>query len=155
MEQAQQEFAGTAQMYIKELWNLPIASILISFIVYFIGGYFLYSSFMQQLVPLLIIKPTHNILLPIIMPLVLSVYVGFLYNDPHGTLAVVFNDSAHIAYCYADENSFVPLWQIAISVRLFATFFSVVWFAAKIYRVGILMYGKKPTWKELYKWLKY
>jgi ABC-2 type transport system permease protein len=41
MEQAQQEFAGTAQMYIKELWNLPIASILISFIVYFIGGYFL------------------------------------------------------------------------------------------------------------------
>jgi ABC-2 type transport system permease protein len=44
MEQAQQEFAGTAQMYIKELWNLPIASILISFIVYFIGGYFLYSS---------------------------------------------------------------------------------------------------------------
>jgi ABC-2 type transport system permease protein len=60
MEQAQQEFAGTAQMYIKELWNLPIASILISFIVYFIGGYFLYSSFMQQLVPLLIIKPTHN-----------------------------------------------------------------------------------------------
>jgi ABC-2 type transport system permease protein len=64
-------------MYIKELWNLPIASILISFIVYFIGGYFLYSSFMQQLVPLLIIKPTHNNFLPIIMPLVLSVYVGF------------------------------------------------------------------------------
>jgi ABC-2 type transport system permease protein len=58
MEQAQQN-SGTAQMYIKELWNLPIASILISFIVYFIGGYFLYSSFMQQLVPLLI-KPTHN-----------------------------------------------------------------------------------------------
>jgi hypothetical protein len=56
MEQAQQEFAGTAQMYIKELWNLPIASILISFIVY----YWLLSLqlFWQQLVPLLIIKPT-------------------------------------------------------------------------------------------------
>jgi hypothetical protein len=55
MEQAQQEFAGTAQMYIKELWNLPIASILISFIVYFIGGYFLQLFYVQQLVPLLII----------------------------------------------------------------------------------------------------
>jgi ABC-2 type transport system permease protein len=82
------------------------------------------------------------------MPLVLSVYVGFfsVMNDPHGTLAVVFNDSAHIAYCYADENSVgVPLWQIAISVSLlFATFFSVVWFAAKIYRVEF------NVWKETY-----
>jgi ABC-2 type transport system permease protein len=44
----------------------------------------------------------------------------------------------------------------AISVSLlFATFFSVVWFAAKYIVLGILMYGKKPTWKELYKWLKY
>jgi ABC-2 type transport system permease protein len=74
MEQAQQEFC-TAQMYIKELWNLPIASILISFIVYFIGGYFLYSSFMaigavdNQ-------TDSQQFLLPI-MPLVLSVYVGF------------------------------------------------------------------------------
>ena len=50
----------------------------------------------------------------------------------------------------------VPLWQIALSITLlFATFFFVVWFASKIYRVGILMYGKKPTWKELYRWLKY
>jgi ABC-2 type transport system permease protein len=77
-------------------------------------------------------------------------------NDPHGTLAVFFNDSAHIAYCYADENSvctFVAnchFCKFAICDLL-----SVVWFAAKIYRVGILMYGKKPTWKELYKWLKY
>jgi ABC-2 type transport system permease protein len=47
------------------------------------------------------------------------------------------------------------LWQIAISVSLLFDLLSVVWFAAKIYRVGILMYGKKPTWKELYKWLKY
>jgi ABC-2 type transport system permease protein len=50
----------------------------------------------------------------------------------------------------------VPLWQIALSLLiLFATFLGIVYIAAKIYRVGILMYGKKPTWKELYKWLKY
>jgi ABC-2 type transport system permease protein len=63
-------------MYIKELWNLPIASIL-SFIVYFIGGYFL-QLFYAAIGALLIIKPTQQFLLPIIMPLVLSVYVGFL-----------------------------------------------------------------------------
>ncbi|MEG2103049.1 MAG: ABC transporter permease, partial [Flavobacterium sp.] len=50
----------------------------------------------------------------------------------------------------------VPFYEIALSIALlFATFISIVWVAAKIYRVGILMYGKKPTWKELYKWLKY
>ena len=50
----------------------------------------------------------------------------------------------------------VPVWQLVLSILvLFGTFFVVVWAAAKIYRVGILMHGKKPTWKELYKWLKY
>jgi ABC-2 type transport system permease protein len=50
MQTAQQEMTGTAQMYIKELWNLPIASILIGFVIYFIGGYF-HSSFTRQLAP--------------------------------------------------------------------------------------------------------
>ena len=50
----------------------------------------------------------------------------------------------------------VPFWQIALSIALlFATFIAIVWVASKIYRVGILFYGKKPTWKELVKWLKY
>jgi ABC-2 type transport system permease protein len=50
----------------------------------------------------------------------------------------------------------VPLWQIAVSVGiLFLTFVGCVWFAAKIYRVGILMYGKKPTYKELIKWMRF
>jgi ABC-2 type transport system permease protein len=161
MEQAQQEFAGMAQMYIKELLNLPIASILISFIIYFIGGYFLYSSFYAAIGAAVDNQTdSQQFLLPIIMPLVLSVYVGFfsVVNDPHGTLAVVFSMiplTSPIVMLMRIPFG-VPLWQIAISVSLlFATFFSVVWFAAKIYRVGILMYGKKPTWKELYKWLKY
>ena len=161
MEQAQQEFAGAAQMYIKELWNLPIASILLSFIVYFIGGYFLYSSFYAAIGAAVDNQTdSQQFLLPVIMPLVLSVYVGFfsVMNDPHGTLAVVFSMiplTSPIVMLMRIPFG-VPLWQIAISVSLlFATFFSVVWFAAKIYRVGILMYGKKPTWKELYKWLKY
>ncbi|PVX45001.1 ABC-2 type transport system permease protein [Flavobacterium sp. 103] len=161
MHVARQEFSGTAQMYIKELWNLPIASILISFVVYFIGGYFLYSSFYAAIGAAVDNQTdSQQFLLPIIMPLMLSVYIGFftVINDPHGTIAVVFSMiplTSPIVMLMRIPFG-VPWWQIAISVSLlFATFFGVVWFAAKIYRVGILMYGKKPSWKELYKWLKY
>lgn len=161
MDVAQQEFSGTAQMYIKELWDLPIASILISFIVYFIGGYFLYSSFYAAIGAAVDNQTdSQQFLLPIIMPLMLSVYIGFftVINDPHGTIAVVFSMipmTSPIVMLMRIPFG-VPWWQIAISVSLlFSTFFGVVWFAAKIYRVGILMYGKKPSWKELYKWLKY
>jgi ABC-2 type transport system permease protein len=161
MQSAQQEFAGTAQMYIKELWNLPIASILVGFVIYFIGGYFLYSSFYAAIGAAVDNQTdSQQFLLPIIMPLMLSVYIGFftVMNDPHGTIAVIFSMiplTSPIVMLMRIPFG-VPLWQIAISVTLlFGTFFSVVWFAAKIYRVGILMYGKKPTWSELYKWLKY
>ncbi len=161
MDSAQQEFAGTAQMYIKELWNLPIATILISFVVYFIGGYFLYSSFYASIGAAVDNETdSQQFLLPIIMPLILGVYIGFftVMNDPNGTIATVFSMiplTSPIVMLMRIPFG-VPWWQIAISVTiLFGTFFFVVWFAAKIYRVGILMYGKKPTWKELYKWLKY
>ena len=161
MHSAQQEFSGTAQLYIKEIWNLPIASILISFIIYFIGGYFLYSSFYAAIGAAVDNQTdSQQFLLPIIMPLILSVYIGFftVINDPHGTIAVVFSMiplTSPIVMLMRIPFG-VPWWQIAISVSLlFAAFFGIVWFAAKIYRVGILMYGKKPTWKELYTWLKY
>ncbi|MFH6989665.1 ABC transporter permease [Flavobacterium collinsii] len=161
MQSAQHEMSGTAQMYISELWNLPIASIIIGFVVYFIGGYFLYSSFYAAIGAAVDNQTdSQQFLLPILMPLILSVYIGFftVVNDPHGTIAVVFSmiplTSPIVMLMRLPFG--VPWWQIAISVSLlFATFFLVVWFAAKIYRIGILMYGKKPTWKELYKWLKY
>jgi ABC-2 type transport system permease protein len=90
----------------------------------------------------------------------LSVYVGFfsVINDPNSTVAVVFSIiplTSPIVMLMRIPFG-VPLWQIATSVvLLFGSFIAVVWFAAKIYRVGILMYGKKASWKELYKWLKY
>ncbi|HSD06299.1 ABC transporter permease [Flavobacterium sp.] len=161
MHAAGQEFTGTAQMYIKEMWSLPIVSILISFVVYFIGGYFLYSSFYAAIGAAVDNQTdSQQFLMPIIMPLILSVYIGFftVINNPHGTVAVVFSMiplTSPIVMLMRIPFG-VPWWQIAISVSLlFATFFGVVWFAAKIYRVGILMYGKKPSWKELYRWLKY
>jgi ABC-2 type transport system permease protein len=161
LHSAQQEFAGMAQMYIKEIWNLPIATILISFVIYFIGGYFLYSSFYASIGAAVDNETdSQQFLLPIIMPLVLGVYIGFftVMNDPHGTIATIFSMiplTSPIVMLMRIPFG-VPWWQIAISITiLFGTFFFVVWFAAKIYRVGILMYGKKPTWRELYKWLKY
>ena len=149
------------QMYIKELWNLPIATILISFIIYFIGGYFLYSSFYASIGAAVDNETdSQQFLLPIIMPLILGVYIGFftVMNDPHGTIATVFSMiplTSPIVMMMRIPFG-VPMWQIILSmIILFSTFLGVVWFAAKIYRVGILMYGKKPTWKELIKWLKY
>lgn len=158
---AHQEFATTAQMYIKELWGLPIATILSCFVIYFIGGYFLYSSFYASIGAAVDNETdSQQFLLPIIMPLILAVYIGFftVINDPHGTVATVFSMiplTSPIVMLMRIPFG-VPWWQLVISITLlFGTFFFVVWFAAKIYRVGILMYGKKPTWKELYKWLQY
>ena len=161
IKEAHQEFGGIAQMYIQELWGLPIVTILISFVVYFIGGFFLYSSFYASIGAAVDSETdTQQFLLPIIMPLVLAVYIGFftVINDPHGTIATVFSMiplTSPIVMLMRIPFG-VPWWQIALSITiLFSTFFFVVWFASKIYRIGILMYGKKPTWKEMYKWLKY
>ena len=161
IQTAQSQMGNTMQLYIAELWNLPIATILLSFIIYFIGGYFLYSSFYASIGAAVDNETdSQQFLLPIIMPLILGVYIGFftVMNDPHGTIATVFSMiplTSPIVMMMRIPFG-VPLWQIIVSIiLLFGTFFGVVWFAAKIYRVGILMYGKKPTWKELYKWSKY
>ncbi len=160
MKAAQSEF-GTVQTYIREIWNLPIGTLVTCFIIYFIGGYFLYSSFYAAIGAAVDSETdSQQFLLPIIMPLMLGVYVGFftVMDDPHGTVATVFSMiplTSPIVMLMRIPFG-VPMWQLVLSITLlFGTFLGVVWFASKIYRVGILMYGKKPTWRELYKWLKY
>ncbi|WP_353083604.1 ABC transporter permease [Flavobacterium sp.] len=161
LQAAQNQMGGELQLYLNEILNLPIATILVSFIIYFIGGYFLYSSFYAAIGAAVDNETdSQQFLMPIIMPLILGVYIGFftVVNDPNGTVATVFSMvplTSPIVMMMRIPFG-VPLWQIVLSITiLFGTFFGVVWFASKIYRVGILMYGKKPTWKELYKWLKY
>lgn len=155
------QFSGTAQLYFNELMNLPLATMLISFVVYFIGGYFLYSSIYAAIGAAVDNETdSQQFLLPIILPLMLGVYVGFfsVLSEPHGTVATTFSMiplTSPIVMLMRIPFG-VPIWQILVSVAiLFATFFLVVWFAAKIYRIGILMYGKKPSWGQLYKWMKY
>lgn len=141
--------------------EIPVLTTIIFFLVYFIGGYFLYSSLYAAIGAAVDSETdSQQFLLPIIMPLMLGIYVGFftVVNDPHGTVATIFSlipFTSPIVMLMRIPFG-VPVWQLALSiVLLFGTFLAVVWFASKIYRVGILMYGKKPTWKELYKWLKY
>ncbi len=161
MNNFQQELGFSIQNFMNEFKDLPIITLLSCFIIYFIGGYFLYSSFYAAIGAAVDSETdSQQFLVPIIMPLMLGVYVGFftVINDPHGTVATVFSMiplTSPIVMLMRIPFG-VPWWQLAISITLlFGTFLGVVWFASKIYRIGILMYGKKPTWKELYKWLKY
>jgi ABC-2 type transport system permease protein len=141
--------------------NLPLANLVTAFIFFFIGGYLLYSSLYAAIGAAVDNETdTQQFMLPILMPLILAVYVGVftVIDDPHGTVSTVFSfipfTSPVVMLMRIPFG--VPLWQQGISLLLLiGTFMLTVWFAAKIYRVGILMYGKKPTYKELFKWLKY
>ncbi|HLV50568.1 MAG TPA: ABC transporter permease [Flavobacterium sp.] len=149
------------QLYFAEFLKLPLLSMVLYFIIYFIGGYFLYSSLYAAIGAAVDNETdTQQFMFPVIMPLMLGVYIGFftVMNDPHGTVATVFSMipfTSPIVMLMRIPFG-VPFYQIALSILLlFATFIAIVWVASKIYRVGILMYGTKPTWKELLKWLKY
>ena len=145
----------------KEIWQLPLTNLVVMFFLYFIGGYLLYASFYAAIGAAVDSETdTQQFLLPILMPLIIAVYVGVftVIEDPHGTVSQVFSFiplTAPVVMLMRIPFG-VPLWQQIFSVLLlFITFMGTVWFAAKIYRVGILMYGKKPSYKELIKWLKY
>ncbi len=146
---------------IEEAKKLPLLQLVFGFLIYFIGGYFLYSSIYAAIGAAVDNETdTQQFMLPIIMPLMLAIYVGFfaVIDNPHGTVATIFSiiplTSPIVMLMRIPFD--VPTWQIALSVTLLITsFVFTVWFGSKIYRVGILMYGKKPTYKELFKWLKY
>jgi ABC-2 type transport system permease protein len=149
------------QDVLLEVNKLPIANLVVMFILFFIGGYLLYASLYAAIGAAVDSETdTQQFMLPILMPLILAVYVGFftVIENPHGTVSQVFSyipfTSPVVMLMRIPFG--VPIWEQIVSVIiLFATFIGTVWFAAKIYRVGILMYGKKPSYRELIKWLKY
>lgn len=152
---------ANVKVYFAEFLKLPLLSMIAYFLIYFIGGYFLYSSLYAAIGAAVDNETdTQQFMFPVIMPLMLGVYIGFftVMNEPHGTVATIFSMipfTSPIVMLMRIPFG-VPFYQIALSIALlFATFIAIVWVASKIYRVGILMYGKKPTWKELVKWLKY
>lgn len=150
-----------AQIIFNEFRSLPILNLIIAFVLFFIGGYLLYSSLYASVGAAVDNETdTQQFMMPILVPLILAVYVGIftVIEDPHGTVSVVFSyipfTSPVVMLMRIPFG--VPIWQQLISLGLLiGTFMFTVWFAAKIYRVGILMYGKKPSYKDIYKWLKY
>ena len=146
---------------VLDILKLPYASLLSFFVIYFIGGYFLYSSIYAAIGAAVDSETdTQQFMFPIILPLILGIYVGFfsVVENPHGMVSTIFSIiplTSPIVMLMRIPFG-VPWWEIAISIAvLIATNFAILWLSAKIYRVGILMYGKKPSYKELYKWLKY
>lgn len=146
---------------LQSFQNLPLANLITAFLLFFIGGYLLYSSLYAAVGAAVDNETdTQQFMLPILMPLILAVYVGVftVIDDPHGTVSTIFSfvpfTSPVVMLMRIPFG--VPIWQQIVSlIILIGTFTSTVWFAAKIYRVGILMYGKKASYKELFKWLKY
>lgn len=163
MEQAMEnpEVNFQIQNAFTAFFNLPLFNLIIAFILFFISGYLLYSSLYAAIGAAVDNETdTQQFMLPIILPLILAVYIGIftVIEDPHGTVSTVFSfiplTSPVVMLMRIPFG--VPIWQQVLSLLiLVGSFMFTVWFAAKIYRVGILMYGKKPSYKELMKWIKY
>ncbi|MGO4912994.1 MULTISPECIES: ABC transporter permease [unclassified Leeuwenhoekiella] len=149
------------ELILLDILRLPLLKLAGFFLVYFIGGYFLYSSIYAAIGAAVDSETdTQQFMLPIIMPLMLAIYVGFfaVIDNPDGSVATTFSMiplTSPIVMLMRIPFG-VPWWQLALSVSiLIGSFLFTVWFGSKIYRVGILMYGKKPTYKEILKWIKY
>lgn len=155
------EMANTPVFEIwKSLQGIDFLSLAFSFLFYFIGGYLLYGSFFAA-VGSAVDKESDSqqMILPVTIPLILSLLVLLRALDsPDSGLAFWFSmvPLSSPIVMMARLPFGVPLWELFLSMGLLALcFFGGVWVAAKIYRVGILMYGKKPTFKELYRWTRY
>ncbi len=156
----------TALLILEEFQKIPMGLLLVFFVVYFVLGYLIYSSIYAAIGAAVDNETdTQQFIFPIILPLMLAIYVGFfsVFSNPHGPIAVgfsIFPLTSPIVMLMRLPGGIgeggVPLWQLLLSVLLLVvTFLAIVYLAARIYRVGILMYGKKPTYRELFKWLKY
>lgn len=156
----------TMQLYINELLKIPWLLLIVFFMIYFVLGYLIYSSIYAAIGAAVDNETdTQQFIFPIILPLMLAIYVGFfsVFSNPHGPIAVgfsLFPLTSPIVMLMRLPGGIgeggVPLWQLLASIGfLIITFIGIVWLASKIYRIGILMYGKKPTYKELIKWLRY
>ena len=146
---------------LSAVFNLPIFNILISFVLYFLFGYLLYASIFAAIGAAVDNETdSQQFMLPISIPLIVALYVGMLTvpEDPGGTISTFFSHfplTSPVVMMMRIPYG-VPIYEQIISLSiLVVTFFATVWFAAKIYRVGILMYGQKTSYKDLYKWLKY
>ena len=130
------------------------------FIIYFIGGYLLYASIFAAIGSAVDNETdTQQFMLPVTIPIIFAIYAAIYgAQNPDGPLAFwcsMIPFTSPIVMMVRLPFG-VPMWEKLLSVAiLIASFIGTTWMSAKIYRTGILMYGKKPSWKEMWKWLKY
>ncbi|GHE34580.1 ABC transporter permease [Sphingobacterium griseoflavum] len=147
--------------FLQALQSVNFTELLLCFFAFFIGGYFLYSALFAA-VGSAVDSETEatQFTMPITMPLLLTYILSFgvLVNDPNGSIATWLSFipfTSPIAMLVRVPFG-VPTWQIILSLCiLIAGFLCTTWVAGRIYRTGILMYGKKASFKELVKWFKY
>ena len=140
--------------------NIP--QTLFFFIFYLMGGFFFYSSLFAAMGSAVNedMREAQSLSFPLMMPIIFSmVMMTAVLKDPTGPLAVwgsIIPFSSPIIMMVRIPFGIpgtVPWWQLGLSMTLLvAGFIFTTWFAGKIYRTGILMYGKKPSWKEMMKW---
>ena len=161
MAQVSQEMTQTGMdsvLATLSLINFPM--VVAALVFYFLLGYLLYASLFAAIGAAVDNDTdTQQFMLPVTLPLILGMFIMMhTFQHPDSTLSLwgsmIPLTSPMIMMARVAFG--VPFWQLALSIFiLLATFIGVAFFAAKIYRVGILMYGKKVSWKELWKWMRY
>jgi ABC-2 type transport system permease protein len=140
--------------------NQPWGLIIFSFIFYFLTGYLLYASLFAAIGSAVDNETeTQQFMLPVTIPIILGLIVAMgTMQNPESSLSFWFSiiPLTSPIVMMARIPFDVPAWEIALSMGLMLiTIVGAVWLAAKIYRTGILMYGKKTSWKEIWKWMTY
>ncbi|MCX6326173.1 MAG: ABC transporter permease [Bacteroidia bacterium] len=140
--------------------NQPWGLIILCFIFYFITGYLLYASVFAAIGSAVDNETeTQQFMLPVTIPIIIGLMVAMgTMQNPESSVSfwcsMIPLTSPIVMMARIPFG--VPYWQIAVSmVLMLVTFLGFVWMAAKVYRTGILMYGKKTSWKEMWKWLRY
>ncbi len=137
------------------------AAQIVFFILYFLLGFLLYSSIAAALGAMTNSEQElQQLNMFLVMPLALCMFaLGIVINNPSGHTAVILS---LIPFCtplimyLRISLAMPPVWQIALSIAIMAiTIYAILWVASRIYRVGVLMYGKRPNLPEILRWLKY
>ena len=150
----------SVQNVLNIVHSIDFGTIIFSFIVFFLLGYLLYATMFAAIGSLVDNNTdSQQFTLPVTVPLIIAILSAiYIVNDPDSSLAVwmsMIPFTSPVVMMVRIPFG-IPIWQVIVSAVILAgTFVGMTWVAAKIYRTGILMYGKKPTYKEIFKWLKY